>query len=25
VTRDAREWHERYVLVPAALFLWALG
>jgi len=25
VTRDALEWHERYVLVPAALFLWALA
>jgi len=25
VTRDALEWHERYALVPAALFLWALG
>jgi len=25
VTRDSLEWHERYVLVPAALFLWALG
>ena len=24
-TRDALEWHERYALVPAALFLWALG
>ena len=25
VTRHALEWHERYALVPAALFLWALG
>ena len=25
VTRDALEWHGRYVLVPAALFLWAFG
>ena len=25
VTRDKLEWHERYALVPAALFLWALG
>jgi len=25
VTRDALEWHERYVLVPAVLFPWALA